>query len=124
MSQPTQPVAPVASNFRGHGRPLEDGSPSEKASLILGIIGMGDMGRLYVHKFLAGGWQQVHVCDVPSKYEALHHEFAGDSRVTVHEFGSLVARRADLLIFSVEAAYLADAVKSYGSGTYLVLSSI
>lgn len=114
MSQPTQPIA---SNPRGHGRPLEDGTSEEKASLVLGIIGMGDMGRLYVHKFLAGGWQQVHVCDVPTKYEALKHELAGDSRVTVHEFGSLVARRADLLIFSVEAAYLADAVKAYGPGT-------
>lgn len=109
----------VAGGSHGPWRLLSDAAPQEKAELVIGVVGMGDMGRLYVSKFLAGGWQQVHVCDLPSKYDALKHEYAHDPRVTVHEHGALVARKADLLIFSVEAAFLADVVRACGPGMFV-----
>lgn len=113
MAQPALSMRPAQPE-----RVMIDASAEEKSSLVVGIIGMGDMGRLYATKLRAGGWKQINVCDVPSKYAALQEEFAAVSEIEVHENGMLVARRADLLIFSVEAAYLADAVKAYGSGTF------
>lgn len=35
----------------------------EKATVQIGIIGMGDMGRLYATKLAEGGWKQ-YVCSV------------------------------------------------------------
>lgn len=43
----------------------------------VGIIGMGDMGRLYASKLIAAGWK-VNVCDRPERYEALKEEFKGE----------------------------------------------
>ena len=92
----------------------EDASPEEKAQLSIGIIGMGDMGRLYASKFSAGGWKNVYVCDLPQNYDKLCTEFADRPGVKVLENGHLVSRISDFVIYSVEAAYLNTAVATYG----------
>ena len=49
----------------------------EQKTLELGIIGMGDMGRLYADKMSAAGGEHVIVCDRPENYERLSADFKG-----------------------------------------------
>jgi prephenate dehydrogenase (NADP+) len=42
----------------------------------IGIIGLGDMGKLYARKFLQAGYT-VNVCDLPSRYEELRESLKG-----------------------------------------------
>ncbi|KAJ3095912.1 prephenate dehydrogenase (NADP(+)) [Phlyctochytrium planicorne] len=63
----------------------------EKASFAVGIIGAGEMGRLYARKIAAAGW--------------------GD--------GFAVSRRCDYIIYSVEAGNFAKVVEKYGPATKL-----
>jgi hypothetical protein len=75
---------------------------------VIGLIGMGDMGRMYAKRLIAGGWTKyvvvnvgrglhtspftlidvdailliflrIYACDRPEKYETLAAEFAGES---------------------------------------------
>lgn len=50
--------------------------PAQDSGIEVGIIGMGDMGRLYASKLVAAGWK-VNVCDRPERYEALTEEYKG-----------------------------------------------
>ena len=93
---------------------LQDASAEEKASVQIGLIGMGDMGRLYASRFVAAGWQHINVCDQPKNYQRLKDEFAATTNIKVLQNGHLVSRISDFVIYSVEAAYLADAVAAYG----------
>lgn len=91
---------------------------NEKETLNIGIIGMGDMGRLYASKLVAAGWKCVNVCDRPEQYEKLQSELK-DSGMTVYRDGHYVARKSDFIIYSVEAAYIDDVVAQYGPSTKL-----
>lgn len=86
---------------------------SEQETIEIGIIGMGDMGRLYATKMRDAGWKRVNVCDRPENYESLKAEFAG-SGLHVFRDGHLVSRRSDYIIYSVEAAYIDAVVEMYG----------
>ncbi|CAO1618470.1 unnamed protein product [Parajaminaea phylloscopi] len=90
--------------------------PSDGAAEV-GIIGMGDMGRLYATRMAAAGWR-VNVCDRPENYEALQQEYK-DSNLTVFRDGHLVSRRSNLIIYSVEAALIDKVVEQYGPSTKL-----
>lgn len=46
----------------------------EKDTLEVGIIGMGDMGRLYAKKLRESGWKHINVCDRPEQYEQLRED--------------------------------------------------
>ncbi len=82
----------------------------------IGIIGMGDMGRLYATKMRDAGWKKVNVCDRPENYDNLRKEFEG-SGLNVLRDGHLVSRRSDFIIYSVEAAFIDKVVEQYGSST-------
>lgn len=86
---------------------------SEQARI--GIIGLGDMGKLYARTFAAAG-HAVLGCDLPEKRESLRQELAPFS-IEVAEEGGEVSRRADLIIYSVEAGRLEEAVRSFGPDT-------
>lgn len=86
---------------------------SEQDSVEIGIIGMGDMGRLYATKMRDAGWKRINVCDRPENYESLRAEFEG-SGIQVLRDGHLVSRRSDYIIYSVEAAYIDSVVETYG----------
>lgn len=88
----------------------------ERTRLQIGLIGMGDMGRLYARKLRAAGWAHVNVCDLPDKYEQLQSEL-GASGVTVCADGHAVSRRSDFIIYSVEAGNLRRVVQEYGPST-------
>ena len=84
-------------------------------SFEIGLIGLGDMGRLYAQAFLKHGYSQINVCDRPEMYPSLLNELK-DSGLTVQKDGYAVARRSDFVIYSVEAASIDLAVSLYGPG--------
>ncbi|RKP06863.1 hypothetical protein THASP1DRAFT_31327 [Thamnocephalis sphaerospora] len=89
---------------------------AEKRTVNIGIIGFGDMGRLYAQKFIEAGWQHVNVCDLPAKYDALREELA-DSPIRVFRDGHAVSRRSDFIIYSVEAERINAVVALYAPST-------
>ncbi|KDN53439.1 putative TYR1-prephenate dehydrogenase [Tilletiaria anomala UBC 951] len=97
--------------------PLQDATPEEKARIQIGLIGMGDMGRLYASRFAAAGWKHINVCDQPQHFEGLKKEYERNENINVFLNGHLVSRISDFIIYSVEAAYLRDAVAAYGPST-------
>ncbi len=104
----------TAPAVRTTSAPVTDATAEEKASVQIGIIGMGDMGRLYADKFSAGGWQHINVCDLPQNYDKLAQELGGKPGIKAMKNGHLVSRVSDFVIYSVEAAYVNAAVATYG----------
>ncbi len=74
----------------------------------IGIIGLGDMGALCARQWAAKGYE-VLGCDLPEKYELLLEQFQ-DCAVCILRSARDVARKADLLLFSVEGARIAEVV--------------
>ncbi|KAJ7685487.1 hypothetical protein DFH06DRAFT_44565 [Mycena polygramma] len=91
-------------------------SPVEKQPTI-GLIGMGAMGRMYAKYLSKAGWKKIHVCDLPSKYEALKAEYSGVPGVSVLPNGHSVARSSDFMMYSVEAEFVDRVVAEYGPST-------
>ena len=95
---------------------LPPATMGDPATCQIGIIGMGDMGRLYALRLRDAGWQHVNVCDRPEKYEALQREWEGTG-LTVLRDGHLVSRQSDFIVYSVEAGNIHSVVKEYGPST-------
>ncbi|EMC92770.1 hypothetical protein BAUCODRAFT_37685 [Baudoinia panamericana UAMH 10762] len=83
---------------------------------VVGIIGMGDMGRMYARRISQAGWR-VHACDVPDKLEALRAEYADNSNVSILDSGHLVSRSSDWIMYAVEAKNIDAVVAAYGPST-------
>ncbi|KJE94049.1 prephenate dehydrogenase [Capsaspora owczarzaki ATCC 30864] len=92
----------------------------------VGIIGMGEMGRLYadwISKRTEHQQQQddeeitVHCCDVPERYDELCAAYADSPRVRVHRDGFAVVRQCGLVMYSVETANMDRVVGLYGPAT-------
>ncbi|OQE04560.1 hypothetical protein PENVUL_c032G04361 [Penicillium vulpinum] len=79
------------------GRTKEDAS--------IGIIGMGDMGKM------------INACDKPENFESLKQEFASQNGVTIFPNGHLVSRISDYILYSVEAGAIDKVVAQYGLST-------
>jgi prephenate dehydrogenase (NADP+) len=86
---------------------------SDKETLQIGIIGFGDMGKLYGNCFLKAGWKNVNVCDLPTNYESLKEKYT-PLGFNVFKDGYGVARVSDFVMFSVEATYINSVVQAYG----------
>ena len=66
---------------------------------IIGLIGMGAMGKMYAKFLSEGGWKRldpqfgvipalltdrrIHVCDLPDKYETLRNDYAGKQEMLI-----------------------------------------
>ncbi|KAJ7074139.1 hypothetical protein C8F01DRAFT_970209 [Mycena amicta] len=85
----------------------------------IGLIGMGAMGRMYAKYLSHGGWSKIHVCDLPSKYEALKAEYDGVPGVVVLPDGHAVSRSSDFIMYAVEAEFIEKVVAEYGPSTKL-----
>lgn len=81
----------------------------------IGIIGLGDMGKLYAKTFAREGYR-VSGCDVPEKRSQLEEELKGTG-ISILEDGIAVSRRSDLIVYSVEAERIDEAVRIYGPST-------
>ena len=78
----------------------------------IGIIGLGDMGKLYARKFAEAGYR-VSGCDLPSRRSKLEEELVGKD-IRILDDGVAVARKSDFLIYSVEAENIKEVVERYG----------
>ncbi|KAK4495891.1 hypothetical protein PRZ48_013159 [Zasmidium cellare] len=83
---------------------------------VVGIIGMGDMGKMYARRISDAGWK-VHACDVPDKFDSLTAEFADRKNVSILENGHLVSRSSDWIMYSVEAKNIDAVVAKFGPST-------
>jgi prephenate dehydrogenase (NADP+) len=81
----------------------------------IGIIGLGDMGRLYAKAFAQAGYA-VCGCDLPQNREKLEDELTPFG-IKVLADGKEVSAGADLVIYSVEADRLEKVVAAYASYT-------
>jgi prephenate dehydrogenase (NADP+) len=81
----------------------------------IGIIGLGDMGRLYAKAFSKAGYT-VCGCDLPENRERLEQELF-PLGIKIRDNGKDVARTNDLIIYSVEADRLEQVVAECGPAT-------
>jgi len=81
----------------------------------IGIIGLGDMGRLYAKAFSNAGYQ-VCGCDLPANRSRLEDELTPYG-IKLLDNGHDVSRMGDLVIYSVEADSLARVVAEFGAST-------
>ncbi|KAL3712269.1 prephenate dehydrogenase (NADP(+)) [Talaromyces marneffei ATCC 18224] len=107
-----------------------------KENASIGIIGMGDMGKMYAQRLSQAGWRfishrsllnshadttsrlsRINACDRSDKYESLKQEYASDKAISIFPNGHLVSRISDYIIYSVEAAYIDKIVAEYGPST-------
>ncbi|KAJ5273070.1 hypothetical protein N7478_008195 [Penicillium angulare] len=84
-----------------------------KENASIGIIGMGDMGKMYAQRLSDAGWR-INACDRLENYESLQHEFASKQGVTIFPNGHLVSRISDFILYSVEAGVIDRVVSEYG----------
>jgi prephenate dehydrogenase (NADP+) len=85
------------------------------SAMNIGIIGLGDMGRLYAKAFSKAGYT-VCGCDLPENRNRLEEEL-NPYNIKIMDSGMDVSRISDLIIYSVEADRLAAVVAECGSST-------
>src|SRR5580700_10560797 len=85
------------------------------SSMNIGIIGLGDMGRLYAKAFSKAGYQ-VSGCDLPENRGRLEDELTPFG-IKLMDNGHDISRTSDLIIYSVEADRLTQVVAEYGPFT-------
>ncbi|KAI8626097.1 prephenate dehydrogenase [Xylariaceae sp. FL1651] len=90
--------------------------PPEMENFIVGIIGMGDMGKMYARRLSDAGWK-IMACDKENQYEDLCKEFSSRTNIQILRNGHLVSRASDYIIYSVEAAGIGRVVAEYGPST-------
>ncbi|KAF2398323.1 prephenate dehydrogenase [Trichodelitschia bisporula] len=88
------------------------------ANMSVGIIGMGDMGKMYARRISEAGWL-INACDTPDKFEELKEEFKANENIRILPNGHLVSRSSDYIIYSVEAENIDRVVAEYGPSTKL-----
>jgi prephenate dehydrogenase (NADP+) len=89
---------------------------ADSMSLVIGIIGMGDMGKMYARRLAHAGYQ-IYACDLPSKHAQLIQEYASERRISILKDGHAVSRRSDWILYSVEAAVIERCVAQFGPST-------
>ncbi|KAK0630570.1 hypothetical protein B0T17DRAFT_528728 [Bombardia bombarda] len=96
----------------------ESKSPEMDPNFVVGLIGMGDMGKMYARRLSAAGWR-ILACDREEKYDELAEEFSGNNNVQILRNGHLVSRASDYIVYGVEAAAISPVVAQYGPSTKL-----
>ena len=89
----------------------------------IGIIGSGEMGKLYAREFARAGYR-VNCCDLPENREQLERDLVGTG-VYVLGDGRAVSKRSDLIFYLVPVEDIERAVAQYGPSTrkYGIVSS-
>jgi len=81
----------------------------------IGIIGLGDMGKMYAKIFSNAGYR-VNGCDLPQKRHILEQELSG-TNIRLFDDGVSVARRSDVIFYAVEAENIDSVVRQFGPST-------
>ncbi|KAK9460845.1 uncharacterized protein V1516DRAFT_665239 [Lipomyces oligophaga] len=82
----------------------------------VGIIGMGDMGRMYARRLSAAGFT-INACDREEKFHSLEEQFSENPKINIFRNGHYVSRLSDYIIYSVEAENIDKIVAAYGPST-------
>ncbi|KAI9158923.1 putative prephenate dehydrogenase [Paramyrothecium foliicola] len=90
--------------------------PAGMENFVVGLIGMGDMGRMYAERLSAAGWR-VLACDREDKYDSLREMYSGHKNIEILRNGHYVSRASDYIIYSVEAAFIDRVIAQYGPST-------
>ncbi|KAI9740710.1 MAG: prephenate dehydrogenase (NADP(+)) [Claussenomyces sp. TS43310] len=85
-------------------------------AFVVGLVGMGDMGKMYARRLSEAGWR-VNACDKEEKFQSLVEEFSSRKQVSIYPNGHLVSRASDYIIYNVEAASIDKVVEQYGPST-------
>ncbi|KAG8761869.1 prephenate dehydrogenase (NADP(+)) [Ceratobasidium sp. 428] len=91
-------------------------APAENQPII-GIIGMGEMGKMYAKTLSRAGWSKINVCDRPENFDTLREEMKGINGINVLRDGHAVSRTADWIMYAVEAQFMDKVVAEYGPST-------
>ena len=81
----------------------------------IGIIGLGDMGKMFGRIWVKAGFQ-VYGCDLPQNFEMLKAELEPDG-IEVLKDGTAVSRICDFILYSVEAENIERVVAQCGAAT-------
>src|SRR3989338_6550137 len=81
----------------------------------IGIIGTGDMGKLYAREFARVGYR-VNCTDLPENRELLEKDLAGSGAYILDD-GIAVSRRSDLIFYLVPVEDVEKSVAKYGPST-------
>lgn len=81
----------------------------------IGIIGLGDMGKLFAKQWANAGYE-VYGSDIPEKTDQLRTELA-PFLISVLDDGVAVSRFCDFIMYAVEAKNLEKVVALYGPST-------
>ncbi|KAM0458603.1 hypothetical protein ACHAPV_005995 [Trichoderma viride] len=90
--------------------------PAGMENFTVGLIGMGDMGRMYAERLSEAGWR-ILACDREDKYDSLKEKYNGKKNIEILRNGHLVSRASDYIIYSVEAAFIDRVIAQYGPST-------
>ncbi|KAM4062292.1 prephenate dehydrogenase [Hirsutella rhossiliensis] len=90
--------------------------PSGMEGFVVGLIGMGDMGKMYADRLSAVGWK-ILACDREDRYDSLKEKYAGRNKMEICRNGHLVSRASDFIIYSVEAAVINRVIAQFGPST-------
>lgn len=83
----------------------------------IGIIGLGDMGKLYATKWAIAGFE-VYGCDLPEHRKALQTHFdTHNLRVKVLADGVQLSRLCDMILYCVETSSINEVVRLFGPST-------
>ena len=81
----------------------------------VGIIGLGDMGKLYAKCFVKAGYR-VFGSDLPQFAIALKDEL-NPLGIEILEDGNAISRRCDVIFYAVEAEKIGEVLSLYGAST-------
>lgn len=81
----------------------------------IGIIGTGDMGKLYAKEFARAGYR-VNCTDLPENRGQLEKDLAGSGAYILDD-GIAVSRRSDLIFYLVPVESIDNVVAQYGQAT-------
>ncbi|KAH8719672.1 putative prephenate dehydrogenase [NADP(+)] [Beauveria bassiana] len=90
--------------------------PAGMENFVVGLIGMGDMGRMYAERLSEAGWR-IMACDREDSYDSLKEKYSANEKIEICRNGHLVSRASDYIIYSVEAAVIDSVIASYGPST-------
>ena len=81
----------------------------------IGIIGLGDMGKMFARIWSIAGFE-VYGCDLPQNRDALNEEL-GTLNIKILTDGVAVSRICDFILYSVEAENIEKVVAQCGPST-------
>ncbi|KAM3510604.1 hypothetical protein MY11210_005734 [Beauveria gryllotalpidicola] len=90
--------------------------PAGMENFVVGLIGMGDMGRMYAERLSEAGWR-IMACDREDSYDSLKEKYSANEKIEICRNGHLVSRASDYIIYSVEAAVIDSVIANYGPST-------